>query len=136
VTLRDDLQPTVDHARALVQDLGLRPHAVVIRTRTWSGGAPGATGASAVDVDVEISPRPRVRPPAPRLTFAEPGRYEEEDRVVDRISRTYSEAQLGPDTVAGVERFWLIDGERYRVVGKPELRSFEWRVQLRRMGAR
>jgi len=131
VTLRSDLIPVVDDARELVDDLGLRPYTVAVRTRTWSGGRVG--GGTASNADVTLAPRPRVREPSPRLQAAEPGRYEAGDRVVDRISATYTEADLDGDGLsADKERVWLIDGDEYRVVGKPLKRNFEWRVQLRR----
>lgn len=132
MAMRDDLQPVVDDARQLVDDLGLRAFTVVVRTVTWSGGRPGSGTAS--NSDLTLSPKPRVRPPSPRYTFLEPGRFEDGDRVVDRISRDYTEAQLdGGAMAAGVELVWLIDGEAYRLVGKPDQRNFEWRAQLRRM---
>lgn len=127
MALRDDLQPCVDDARALVDELGLRPFSVVIRTRTW----PGEPGLGVpVDADLVLDPVPRVRPPAPRHVFAAPGQYEDGDRIVDRISRSYGESDLDHSSA---ERIWLIGGEQYRLVGKPLKRNFEWRVQLRRM---
>lgn len=132
MSLRDDLQGTVNDARQLVDDLGLRPHVVIVRTTTWSGGTPGS--GTAAHVDLTLSPTPRVRDPSPRLRAIAPGLHEDGDRTVDRISRDYTEAQLGTSGLAaGVERLWLIDGEKYRAVGKPEEKNFEWRVQLRRL---
>ena len=132
MTLRDDLQPCVDDARSIIGELGLRPHVVVVRTRTWDGGRPGS--GTATDVDVTITPAPRVRGVSPRLVHAAPGKYEDGDRVVDKISRTYAKAALaGTGLAAGQERWVLIDGDPYRVIGEPEERSFEWRLQVRRI---
>ena len=131
MTLRDDLQGVVDDARGVVDDLGLRPFTVVVRTRTWASGRVGS--GSSTTADVTLEPRPRVREPSPRLQATEPGKYEAGDRVVDRISRDYTEADLdGDGLTADKERVWLLDGDEYRVVGKPLKRNFEWRVQLRR----
>jgi len=132
VTFRDDLQPDVDDARGIIDEFGLRPFTVVVRTRTWDGGRPGIRNST--DVDLTLSPVPRVRDPSPRLVFAAPGKYEDGDRIVDRISRSYTLEQLtGGALAAGQEVFWLIDGEPYRVVEVPLERNFEWMVHLRRM---
>ena len=37
MTLRDDLIPCVAPARDIINDFGLRPYVVLMRTRTWSG---------------------------------------------------------------------------------------------------
>lgn len=133
MTLRDDLIPVVDDARRMIDvDLGLRLHTVVLRRITWSGGAPGLGTPS--HADLELEPKPKVRDPAPRERVAEPGRFEEGDRVVEKISATYTEEQLNGGTLADEEEFmWLINGEPYRVVGKPLEKLLGWSVQLRRM---
>lgn len=132
MTLRDDLQPCVDSARSIVDELGLRPHVVIIRTRTWSGGRPGS--GTVTTADVTIDPAPRVRGVSPRLVHAAPGKYEDGDRLVDKISRAYTEAQLaGTGLTAAQERWVLIDGDAYRIIGEPEERNFEWRLQVRRI---
>lgn len=133
MTLRDDLLPCVDDARQIIDDLGLRPYTTIIRTRTWAGGRPGLGATS--DVDVTITPKPRVTYPTPRQRTESPGRFEDGDRLIEKISAlTYSEADLTGDPIASdAEVFFLIDGEPHRIVGKPEKRNFEWRVQVRRM---
>jgi len=134
MTLRDDLQPVIDDARGLVEDLGLRSYTVTVRTRTWTGAAPGLGTSS--DVDLVLDPAPKVREPTARHLFAEPGRYQKGDIVVSRISRDYTEAQLtGGTLTAAQEVFWVVDqggsSQVYAVVGQPEKRNFEWRVHLR-----
>lgn len=132
--LRDDLIGVVDEVRGDVIDTeaGLRLFAVKTRTRTWSGGEVGR--GTAIDVETPLTPKPRVRAPAPHHVLAAPGRYEDGDRIVDRISATYTEAELDGGTLTTAKEFyWLIDSEPYRVIGKPEKRYLEWRVQLRRM---
>lgn len=137
MSLRDDLIPLVDEVRGDIVDgvAGLRLHTVVVRTRTWSGGERGR--GTATDVDVTLDPKPKVLDPSPRWRAAEPGRFEDGDRVVDKVSATYTRAQLDGGTLASnAEVLWLIDGDPYRVVSVDE-HYLAWRVQLRRMrGAR
>lgn len=136
MSIRDDLIPLVDELREDVIDgvAGLRIHTVVVRSRSWSGGAPGS--GTATDTDVTLAPVPKVHEPEPRLRLAAPGKYEDGDRVVDRISLTYTRAQLDGGAVgADSELLWLVDGEPYRVISVEE-RYLEWRVHLRRMRAR
>lgn len=58
MTLRDDLLPTFQYARNLIDDLGLRVHRVIRRKVTWSGGSL-RLGEPCVD-DLEILPRPKI----------------------------------------------------------------------------
>lgn len=131
MSLRDDLQPVVDDARDLIADLGLRARTVSTRVRTWSGSEIGA--GTATDVDTAIAPVPKVKEPPARLIFDAPGRYESGDLLVSRITRDYTEAQLAGSPTGTAEFFWLVDSRLYRVVGAPEQKNFEWRVQLRRV---
>lgn len=117
----------------MVVDLGLRLFSVVVRKRTWSGGTPGR--GTATNTDLTLEPRPRVRPPSSRRLIAEPGRFEDGDRMVDRISATYTAEQLGQIPTGG-ELLYLIDGEAYRLVGAPLEQTLGWSVQLRRTASR
>lgn len=135
--LRDDLIDLVDDARDGIVDgvAGLRLHTVTTVLRTWDGGEVGLGDSS--DTETTLDPKPRVRPPSPRLVAAAPGRFEEGDLLVDRISAEYDEDDLtGGSLAAGTEFWWSIDGRHHRVVGVPEERYLEWRVQLRRMKQR
>ena len=121
--------------RDLVGELGLRPRTTKTRQVTWSGGKLGV--GTATNVEVTLSPTPKVREPPARLIFDAPGKYESGDILVSRITRDYTEDQLtGGTLAAGVEWFWVVDDRLYRLVGAPELRTFEWRVQLRRITGR
>jgi hypothetical protein len=131
MTLRDELVPVVDELRAMPDEFGFRPYTVVVRRITWSGGEPGA-GTKAI-ADVAIAPKPKVRDVPERLIHAAPGKYEAGDRLVTKISATYSRDDLdGGDLISGREIVWLLDGEEYTIVGTAEERPLEWRVQLRR----
>lgn len=132
MTLRSDLIPVVDDTRSLIADLGLRLYTVQTVLRTWSGTQRGLGEAS--DVTVAIEPTPRVSDPPPRRTPESGGRTETGDRQVTRISATYEMDDLTGGTLGALQEFfWLIDGAPYRVVGVPEKKPFEWRVQLARM---
>jgi hypothetical protein len=135
--LRDDLITLVDEIREdIIDDLAeLRLHTVRTVLRTWTGAQPGL--GTATDTKVDLAPKPRVRAPSPRLVTAAPGKFEEGDRVVDRVSATYTEAQLtGGTLTAKQEWWWEVDGDAYRVVAQPEKRYLDWRVHLRRMRTR
>lgn len=123
MSLRTDLIPTIDAARGILDDLGLRVHVVHLRATTWSGDAPGR--GTATHADTEITPPPKVGGP-PRRRFDEPGASEGGDVVVSKISATYTEEALRGATV------WRIDGQDYRLV-KLDKRAFEWVATLLRM---
>lgn len=162
-TLREDLIPVVDSIRREIVDqaAGLRLHAVAVRRRTWSGGEAGL--GTATDEDLILDPVPKVLPPEPKVKAAEPGKYEDGDRIVSKVSLEYTRDQLdGGAMGAGTELFWLIgrqtrpedgwldgsawlDGEHlgpeghgteaYRVLSVEE-GFLGWTVHLRRMRRR
>ncbi len=134
---RDDFIQLADDCRRdlSVEEFGTRLFSVVIRTRTWDGGEVGR--GTPTDVDFVPDPVPRVRDPSPRELLGAQGRYEDGDRVADRISATYTEAQLDGGAIApGSEVYWLIDGEPWRVMRKPLVKYLQWHVQLRAMQGR
>lgn len=134
MTLRDDVIPVIDEARELVDDLGLRLCTVQTRLRTWTGSVPGDGSSS--DVDTDIEPTPKVREPWPRLIADAPGTYETGDRLISKVSATYTEAQLTGGTLFNSQEWWiLIDGDPHRVMGV-EKRTFEWRIHVRRLTGR
>ena len=108
MTLRDDLIPVVDGARALVGDLGLRPREVKIRTIARTGTGLAATETSA---DVTLEPVPRVRD-TPAVVARMTGKVDGGDVVVDQISLTYDRDDLDPPG----DSLWLVGGAEYRLV--------------------
>jgi hypothetical protein len=132
MSLRDDLIPVVDEIREDVIDgvAGLRLYTVTVRTRTWSGGAPGR--GTATNVDITLSPKPKVSDPSPRMVYGQQGAFEEGDRIVSKISATYTAAQLRGTPANGAEIFWLIGSDEYKVVGEPQVGYLGWTVHLRR----
>ena len=101
MTLRDNLLPVADRARAIAPALGFRPVRVVIRTRTWSSGV--VRLGEVTETDLELSPRPRVRTAGLRSV------------IVGPITPEYSgggyepDQLLAPDT-AGSEQVWVLTG--------------------------
>ena len=141
MSLVSDLLPVVNAGRQLAADLGLRTRAVVVRTRTWSGGKVGSGTAS--DADVTLTPPPVVSEPPARLVGDAVGMYEAGDIIVTKIARdTYTEAQLMPAVSAGVEVLYLVSDpdtgvvRQYRLVGAPTNVNFAWGLTLRRLDRR
>lgn len=146
---RASLVPCVDAARKCVEDLGLRTEVVQITTRQWSGlvgaGLPDdglqlGAGIQSETSLVVIDPQPVVSKPHPRLVAADPGKYADGDRIISKISRAYTLADF-PDAPRGgggeaTERYFLIDGDPYRMVREPQIENFEWIVHVRRMRRR
>lgn len=136
MAIRDDLIPILDDIRRDVIDtaVGLRLDDVVIRRRSWSGRAPGQ--GTYTDLDTALDPRPKVYDPSPRWKMAEPGRFEEGDQVVDKISLTYTKEELeGGELPPATELYWLINDQAFRVISVEE-RFHAWRVHLRKMRER
>lgn len=132
MAFRDDMIAIADAGRDIAVDLGLRLHTVIVRTRTWDGDEVGR--GTATDVDLVLEPAPKVRAPTPKEVATSGGIIEEGDRMVDRISATYTRAQLdGRPIAAATEVFWLIDGDPYRLVQEPREGFLGWSVTLRRM---
>lgn len=132
MSLRDSLITLVDTIRDQVVDeaVGLRLHVVKTRLRVWSGGELGR--GTATNTDTTLDPKPKVNLITPRLVQASGGKYLDGDRVVEKISATYTEAQLDGGTVAtGREFYWLIDDEPYEVVSKPRKGFLGWSIILR-----
>lgn len=129
MAIRDDLIDLVDGLRRDVVDeaFGLRLDTVAIRTVEWTGTEIGS-GTKAV-TDVTLDPVPKVSRPSPKLRASEPGKYEDGDVIVDKISATYTRTQLAGS--GQVETIWLLNGEPYTVEGIDEL-YLAWRVHLRR----
>lgn len=126
MTLAADLIPVVDNARTLIQNLGFRTKAVVVRTTTRAG-----TGLSAIGTethsDLTLTPWPRVR----RVLSVEArsaGLYEVGDYIIDRISATYTEAQLRKTSV---EWCWRVDGDDCKLISL-DLRALGWYAVVRR----
>lgn len=135
MTLRDDLIPVIDFGRQLAADLGLRRHSVTVRLVTWSG-EPG--DGAPTNTDLVLSPPPKVDDRPERIRWSAPGQVEEGDRLVSRISATYTREQLGGVPQDGEDWRWILTDEsgsvEYVAASVAEQKSFGWKVYLRRRG--
>lgn len=130
MTLRDRLVAVVDRARGVPVRLGLRQRSVSVRTVTAAATGLAALTALPAYEDLVLEPTPRVTGSQDRISRAG-GTYEQGDLLVDKISATYTEAQLNP----GGASVWIVDGAEYRLVNLagPERGSqWEWSALLRR----
>lgn len=102
--LVDSLVSTVDNARQIEVDLGLRPYRVFVVTRTWDGGEVGR--GQFTDVDVEITPTPKIEGFDSLRREQEPCGYDQAGLAkMTGVSLTYTIDELGACEAAdGVER--------------------------------
>lgn len=137
MTLRDDLLPTFDGARALIEDFGLRTSTLTVRTLTW----PGLPGIGSPNVsDTEITPPPRMRTIAAREIAGSGGRYREGDIRADRITPSYSGGgyeitDVRPEPPEGSEVVYVAGGALagdYELVDADFSRNFGYSLVLRR----
>lgn len=131
MTLRDRLVAVVDRARGVPVRLGLRQRSVSVRTVTAAATGLAALTALPTFEDLVLEPTPRVTGSQDRISRAG-GVFEQGDLLVDKISATYTEAQLNP----GGASVWIVDGDEYRLVNLagPERGSqWEWSALLRRV---
>lgn len=134
-TVRDDLVPAVDDARAIVDGMGLRRRAVGVVSRTYTG-----EGITMVPTDTVllISPRPKIDTVSTRQAAAD-AMLNVGDLCISKISATYTRADIDPAASGTTESFYRIndlDGlgaGDYRVVKGPLPLSFGWTVWVRSM---
>ena len=100
MTVRDNVLVPLDAARAVIAGLGLRRYAVTVRTRTWSGGAPGAGDAS--NADLVLTPTPRVRALSTREVASSGGTFESGDYRIDKITPAYAGGGYTPEQLSPV----------------------------------
>lgn len=138
MTLRDDIQPIIDDGRQLVADFGLRARRVQIWKRTWSGTEVDGEGGEVVEaLQREITPPPKVKEPPARLVFDAPGKYEQGDLLITKISRAYSEEDLdGGQLGSGETWLYFISTDdhtwrEYTVIGPPAMKNFAWEILVR-----
>lgn len=135
---RDDMIALADEMRGLAagECFERRLHTVIVRTRTWAGGSLGV--GAPTDSDLTLDPVPQMLRPEPFLRHNEGGAYADGDILLRKISRTYTAAQLGweVDLVAGVEMYWIVDGNEPFHLISLEDRYTQWRAHLRRKRGR
>jgi hypothetical protein len=113
-SLRDALLPVVQLRDSITEGLGLRPHTVTLRTRTWSGGV--AQRGTPTITDLVLTPTPAVNAkigdPEIRIGPITPA-------YSGVSSGGYTPDQLAPKDVAADDWFYLItlpDGRAYQYV--------------------
>lgn len=141
MTVRDNVLVPLDAARGIIAGLGLRRYTVTVRTRTWSGGAPGA--GVATHSDVVLSPTPRVREVSARQIAGSGGTYEAGDFRVDKITPAfagppaggYTPAQLNPVPAANQDVVVVLvgdDGTKVcTIIDAPADRAFGYSLTVR-----
>lgn len=92
MSLRDDLLPLVDEIRGSVPgDLGLRPHTVTVRVRTWSGARPGLGTKTDVDTLIRNAGyNPKVAEVTTKDVVASGGFYQSGDFRIGPITPEYT----------------------------------------------
>lgn len=126
MSLATDLIPVLDSARTLIDTLGYRPKSVIVRVTTRAGTGLAAIGTE-THSDLTLTPRPRVRR-ALSIEAQSAGLTEVGDYIIDRISLTYTEAQLRK---ASGEWCWRVDGDDCKLISLDRQAS-EWRAVVRR----
>lgn len=123
--IRANLIAISDEARSIIDQIGLRVTSVsVVSVSRGTGLSSLATAGT--ETALVLSPTPRVKD-APRWQGGLSGQIEAGDIFVDRISATYTRAQLDPTGDA----YWDVGGKQYTLIKLEEM-STEWKVQLRR----
>lgn len=150
MSFRLDVRAMVDDIRGSVPgSLDLRPHAVTVRVRTWTGARAGVGTFTDVDTRVlNAGFNPKVRELAPRDVAASGGVYVTGDYRIGPITPEYvgggtAATTLDPATTTTArEVFFLItgpslpdDGAWFKRVSDDSLRSFRTEVVVRRMAA-
>jgi hypothetical protein len=139
-TLLQDLLPTIDDARQVATDLGVRLYRVFVRVSTWSGEMPYDGARS--DLDVELIPRPKVGASGPVFDTktTEAGLLRAATLKLSGISPLTPMSTLDPkldrnqrcfyviapaDGAELVETLWIADSGPFR-------HTTEWNIGLRK----
>lgn len=115
MSLRTELLPVVNDARALVEDLGLRVFSLRVEVREWSGARVGS-GTMTTPSTLTLDPRPRVRDVSAREVASSGGTLRTGDRRITGITPAhtgggYTPAQLRPSISGQQERVYVLTGE-------------------------
>jgi hypothetical protein len=145
-TLIQDLLQTVDDARGIATDLGVRLYRVFMRVRTWSGTTQGE--GTFTDVDTELLPRPRLRAQLPSgeimpidQVYTSAGMHFEGTLDVDKISALTPLAVLSPNLTESQRQYVVLQGADggevepllYVVDGAPIRRTLGWVMRLKKV---
>lgn len=142
-SLAEEIAATVNEARAVHTELGLRPYRVFSVRVHWSGGERGRGDVTRVSEE-EFLPRPKVtfrtRRELTQGGFVERGVVElaeiDPQLTADQVADLFQQQPLAKGDEGFIEIYMdARDGEtqrrRFVVAEPPERRAFEWRVVLR-----
>lgn len=144
--LAGSLVATVDEARQLESDFGLRPYRVFATTIRWTGGEIGR-GVEQITSSLEFTPTPKIKNLDGVRGVVKPGGLVERGQtMLEQISARYTEDQIKQalpartrDTEAFIEVVNAHDGNRperrrFTVAGVPvyDAGGYQWRVTLLR----
>ncbi len=124
-TVVEDNLPTIDAGRALLQEFGLRPVRVFMRTKVWSAAERHL--GTLTESDVELLPRPKVKGDNQRLTVT---------NVTPRYTGGgWTPEMLQPDLQAGYDHVFIVqqpDGalNAYRLAKVDQLSPFRYTLEL------
>lgn len=126
MTLRDDLLPLVEGARAIADDLGIRTTRVFVLRRDWSSG--DARTGEATDTRTEITPRPKVKEEGQGTVTVGP-------ITPAHATGGFAPATLLPADDEGTEHLFELVGpsgetELYRLAGVDSRRPFRYMLVL------
>jgi hypothetical protein len=126
MTFRDDLLGTVEAARAIVDDLGLRTTRVFVVRREWSASEL-RTGTD-FDVELEIVPRPKVAEAGMGTVTVGP-------ITPSHSIGGYAPSELLPSDEQSVEHLYRLVGpsgesETYRLASVDSRRPFRYMLTL------
>lgn len=148
MSLVSSLLPTVDLARGLLDDVGLRPFQVFLRTRAWSGGYVGQGTVTEADTEITVAgtKRPKVVEKASRDVMSSGGAVTQTTYLVGPLTPDYttggtSADLIDPPLVAGREVLFVVKGPGLPTNGvlckridAEQFSPFRWMLTLERIG--
>lgn len=148
MSLVSSLLPTVDLARGLLDDVGLRPFQVFLRTRVWSGNVVGDGTATETDTEITVagSKRPKVEEKASKDVMASGGAISQTTYEVGPLTPDYGTGGttsdlIDPPYVLGQEVLFVVKGPGLpdggvlcRRKDANQSSPFRWMLTLERIG--
>lgn len=104
--LVDELLHTIDQARKIAGEFGLRPYTVTVRVRTWSGSRVGLGTKTDTDTPLKVgggTQSPYVREISQKEIVASGGLYQDQDIEVGPITPSYTIPLSGGHAISSFE---------------------------------
>jgi hypothetical protein len=148
MSLVSSLLPTVDLARGLLDDVGLRPFQVFVRVRAWSGALVGVGTATDTETEITVAgtKRPKVVEVKSKDVIASGGAISATTYKVGPLTPDYGTGGTNADTidpppVAGQEVLFIVKGPGLPTAGVlckrvdgDQSSPFRWMLTLERIG--